>query len=332
VTKNGSLKVLKLIAVLLTLATSPAARSQAPRPVPPTTQLQPGQTLEDLAEKYFDDPSAADEIRALNHIPAGAQPKPDTTLQLPGKERDQALIVLRVATQALQQAKADGAEEYAPRQLEKTKESLQAAEAARKRAAYQDCRRLADETWALARLARKESLARRPKKNRFAVSVDKKGTTRVEVIEGDGVKVTAGKKSTTVKRGYAVRVKPGKEPEKARQQLPPPQPVLPNNGSILVTSSIYFSWKPVEGASRYVLLISKDEAGIQPVRQVTTANTSYLFRSSLPDGIYHWFARTVDSQGLVGRASSSRQFTLRASSDGGVTVESVPPKPQDEGK
>ena len=316
------------LALCLLVLTASILRAQ----VPAEAQLEAGQTLEDLAEKHFDDPLAADEIRALNNISAGEQPKPGTTLKLPGKERDQALMALRVAKQALQQAKADEAEQFAPEKFEKTQKSFQAAEEARKRAAYKDCRRLADETWALARLARKESLARRPKKNRFAVSVDKKGTTRVEVMEGDGVKVSAGKKSTTVKRGYGVRVKPGKEPEKARPQLPPPEPVLPNNGSILVTSSIYFSWKPVEGASRYVLLISKDQAGLQPVRQLTTANTSYLFRSSLADGSYHWFTRTVDSQGLVGRASPSRQFTLRASTDGGVTVEPVPPTPRDEGK
>jgi hypothetical protein len=316
------------LAVCLLVLTASILQAQVPAEV----QLEAGQTLEDLAEKHFDDPGAADEIRALNNIPAGEQSKPGATLKLPGKERDQALMALRVAKQALQQAKADEAEEFAPEKFKKTEESFRAAEQARKRAAYKDCRRLADETWALARLARKESLARRPKKNRFAVSVDKKGTTRVEVMEGDGVKVSAGKKSTTVKRGYGVRVKPGKEPEKARPQLPPPEPVLPNNGSILVTSSIYFSWKPVEGASRYVLLISKDQAGLQPVRQLTTANTSYLFRSSLADGSYHWFTRTVDSQGLVGRASPSRQFTLRASADGGVTVEPAPPTPRDEGK
>jgi hypothetical protein len=326
---TGILKTSGLIICLLLVTVSGAPAQQ---PVPAEVQFEADQTLEDLAEKYFDDPVAADEIRALNDIPAGEQPKPGATLKLPGKERDQALMALRVAKQALQQAKADEAEEFAPEKFEKTQKSFQAAEEARKRAAYKDCRRLADETWALARLARKESLARRPKKNRFAVSVDKKGTTRVEVMEGDGVKVSAGKKSTTVKRGYGVRVKPGGEPEKARQQLPPPEPVLPNNGSILVTASIYFSWKPVDGASRYVLLISKDQAGLQPVRQLTTANTSYLFRSSLADGSYHWFTRTVDSQGLVGRASPSRQFTLRAAADGGVTVEPVPPTPRDEGK
>jgi len=321
------LKTSGLVICLLVL-TVPILQAQ----VPGEAQLEAGQTLEDLAEKYFDDPLAADEIRALNNIPAGEQPEPGTTLKLPGKERDQALMALRVARQALQQAKADGAEEFASEQFKKTQKSFQTAEEARKRAAYQDCRRLADETWALARLARKESLARRPKKNRFAVSVDKKGTTRIEVMAGDGVKVSAGKKSTTVKRGYGVRVQPGQEPEKARPQLLPPEPVLPNDGSILVTSSIYFSWKPVDGASRYVLLISKDQAGLQLVRQLTTANTSYLFRSSLADGSYHWFTRTVDSQGLVGKASPSRQFTLRTSTDGGVTVEPVPPTPRDEGK
>jgi hypothetical protein len=324
-------RTLNLLVCVLVLSFSFTIRAQPSGSVPTEVRLQPGQTLEDLAKKHFNDPGAADEIRALNNISPGTQPKPDTALRLPGKERDQALMTIQVATQALQQAQADGAEEYAPQQLEKTKKSLQAAEEARKRADYKDCRRLADETWALARLARKESLDRRPKQNRFTVSVDKQGTTRVEVMEGDGVKVTAGKKSTTVKRGYAVRVQPGKEPEKARPQLPPPQPVLPVNGSILVTSSIYFSWKPVEGARRYVLLISKDRAGLQPVRQLTTANTSYLLRSSLANGSYHWFTRTVDSQGLVGRASQSRQFTLRTATDGG-TDEPVPPRPQDKGK
>ena len=147
---TGIKKIMGLVVCILVSSVFFTVRAQPPGPVPAEVRLQPGQTLEDLAEKYFDDPTAADEIRALNNIPAGTQPKPDTTLRLPGKERDQALMTLRVATQALQQAKADGAEEFAPHKLQKTQKSLQAAKEARKRAAYQDCRRLADETWALA--------------------------------------------------------------------------------------------------------------------------------------------------------------------------------------
>jgi hypothetical protein len=300
--------------------------------VPKQVKLKPGKTLEDIAEEYFDDPSAADEIRALNQIPKNTQPKAGTTVKLPSQDREQALTALRVAAQALEQAKAAGAEEFAPEKLKQAAEKMQAARAARSSADYLGSRRLADETWALARRARQESLARRPKKNRFAVSVDNKGTTRVAVMEGDGVKVTAGKKSTTVKRGHAVRVKPGKEPEKARPQLPPPRQVLPNDESVLITTSIYFNWKPVAGASRYVLLISKDRNGLMPIRQLTTANTSYLFRSSLPDGKYFWFMRTVDSQGLVGKVSPPRRFTLRASADGGLRVEPVPSDSVKEGK
>jgi len=299
---------------------------------PSQVKLTAGKTLEDLAEEYFNDPTAVDEIRSLNQLPQSAQPKPGTILKLPGQARELALTALRVAAQALEQAKADGAEEFAAEQLKLAVDKLNSARAARRGANYQGCRQLADETWALARRARQVSLARRPKKNRFAVSVDNQGATRVAVMEGDGVKVTAGKKSTTVKRGHAVRVKPGKEPEKAILQLPPPKLILPNDESVLITASIYFNWKSVAGASRYVLLISQDRHGLMPIRQLTTANTSYLFRSSLPDGKYFWFMRTVDSQGLVGKVSPPRRFTLRASSDGGLTVEPAPPKPTKEGK
>jgi len=299
---------------------------------PKQVKLAPGKTIEDLAEQFFDDPSAAQEIRSLNRLADGDQPKPGTLISLPGKDRDTALTALRVAAQALEQARADGAEEFAAEQLQQAIEKLNSAQLARKRADYPSCRTLADETWALARRARQVSLAKRPKKNRFAVSVDDKGATRVAVMEGDGVKVSAGKKSTTVKSGHAVRVQKGKEPEKAVPQLPPPKLVLPNDGSVLITTSIYFNWKPVAGASRYVLMISQDRHGLMPIRQLTTVNTSYLFRSSLSDGEYFWFLRTVDSQGLVGRVSPPRRFRLRTSKDSGVTVEPSPPKPTEKGK
>lgn len=310
---------------LLLLALTGAAGAK-PRPAPPPAKLTiaAGQTIEDIAERYFDDVTVAREIRALNEIPAGTQPQAGAIVRLPGAERHMAQTALRVAGQALQQARADGAEEFAPAQLARARGRWEQAQQALENAAYDNCRRLADETWALARQARKQSLERRPRKNRFSVSVDAKGITRVQVSEGDGVKVTSGKKSTTVRRGQAVRIQPGKEPEKARPQLPPPEPVLPNDESVLVTPTIYFSWKRVAGAARYVLLISHDPHGLKPVRQLTTSRNAYLFRSSLPDGAYHWFLRTVDGRGLVGTTSPPRQFVLRTRTDGGLSVETVP--------
>jgi hypothetical protein len=294
-------------------------------------RIEPGQTLEEFAEKHFGNPAVADELRALNGIPAGKQPESNDRLRLPGPERDQVVTALRVASQALAQAKADGAEQFAPEKLQAAIESMNKAEKSMSSAKYAQCRKMADETWALARIARTEALARQPKKNRFSVSVDTKGTTRVEVMEGDGVKVTSGKKSTTVKRGHAVKVNPGKPPEKVQPLLPPPVQVLPNNASVLVTPSIYFNWKPVQNANRYVLLISEDPSGLRPIRQMTTSKPSYLFRSSLPDGKYYWLLRTVDTQGLVGRVSPPRYFILQTSTDGGLTVEPVENKIPREG-
>ena len=310
------------LAIVMTLPGVSQAQKVAARP-PQQVKLESGQTLEDIAEKYFGDPKVADEIRAYNKLSPGSQPEAGSTIRIPGVDREKAITTLDVAAQSVMLAKAGGAEEFAPEKYKAAVARLTKAEAARDKSDYARCSALADETWALARLARKESLERQPKKNRFAVSVDAAGTTRVEVLEGDGVKVTAGKKSTTVKHGQAVKVAAGKPPEKIRKLLAAPAPVLPNNESILVTTSIYFSWKPIEGAARYVLLISKDPQGLKPVRQLTTPKPSYLLRSSLPDGVYYWFLRTVDSQGLVGRVSPYRRFTLRAAMDGGLSVESV---------
>jgi hypothetical protein len=290
-----------------------------------------GQTLEEIAEQTFGDPSAAEEIRALNQIPKGAQPRPQARLRLPGQERELSQTALRVASQALVQAKADGADEFAPKDLGEAVARLSSADAARRKASYAESRRLADEAWALARKARQITLERRPRKNRFSVSVDPQGTTRVEVTEGDGVKVIAEKKSATVGRGQAVTVTAGKPPEAPHTLLPPPEGVLPNEGSVLVTASIYFAWKPVADAAGYVLQISQDRAGLKPIRQWTTQNAFLLFQSTLPDGAYFWSLRTVDARGSVGRPSQARAFTLHSSASGGVIVEPIKEQPPKQG-
>jgi hypothetical protein len=286
--------------------------------------LKPDQTLEEAAEKIYEDAKASDEIRRINKIPKGQQPPAGKTMRLPGPERTMALTALQVASLAIAQAKEEKAEAFASEKLLAAQNALQKAQAARLDADYSACQRLADEAWALARLARQESLSKQDKKNRFSVSVDEQGTTRVEVAEGDGVEVSAESRSSRVTEGQAVQVKSGFPPEKARLLLPPPDPILPYDGSNLVTPSIYFRWQVVNGASRYVLLITRDPEGIQPVRQLTTENTSYLFQSSLSNGTYFFFLRTVDAQGLVGRSSAPRRFNLLVSNQSGVTVEPAP--------
>ncbi len=319
--------VVGLVLSCLTWAETTMARNAPPAE---TAALMADQTLEDLAKQLYDDPRAADEIRAVNEMAPDVQPRPGERFKLPGRQRQPAVSALGVAAQAVRDARLQGAAEYAAERLDKAVESLERARQACRSAEYAACQELADETWALARLARKETRALRSRKNRFIVSVDPEGTTRVEVMEGDGVEVSAQKKNTVVRRGHAVRVRTGMAPERARRLLDPPEPVLPFLRSRLVTSSIQFHWKPVQGAARYVLLISRDPAGRRPVRQLTIEDTSYLFRSSLADGEYFWFLRTVDAHGLVGRASAARFFTLSTSAGGGVTVE--PSRGADTGK
>ena len=242
---------------------------------------------------------------------------------LPNQEREQSQTALKAAAQSLQQAQSDGATEYAKELLGRAQENQNAADAACQQGQFAECKRLADETWAWARLARQKTLAARPEKNLFTVSVDKAGTTRVEVLKGDGVKVIANKKSTTVKRGEAVRVLPGQAPEIPRVVLPSPDPILPHPDSLLITSSILFHWKPLNGASRYVLLISKDLDGQEPIRQITTDGTSFLLRTNLLDGSYFWFLRALDGNGFIGRSSAPRRFSLQVKEAAGLGVKTL---------
>ncbi|HOX46704.1 MAG TPA: hypothetical protein PK668_24100 [Myxococcota bacterium] len=289
--------------------------------------LGPDQTLEDLASLRYEDARAAEEIRALNGLAPGAAPAPGQRLRLPGKARRPAIMALGVAGQALQDARLQGAAEFAVQRHQAAVAGLELAEAACRRTDYVACLRLADDAFALARLARQESLTRRAQANRFAVSVAQDGGTRVEVLAGDGVEVSAQAQSTRLRPGQGLQVHPGKAPE-APQALPePPEQLLPYPDSRLITPSILFSWKPGPGAQRTVLLLARDAAGLRPIRQLTVQEASFLFQSKLPNGDYYWFLRSVDARGAVGRATPARRFSLHVEQDGQEIRVEPPPAP-----
>ncbi len=297
-----------------------AASAQSPNSTK-TATLKGDQTLEDLALSLYQDKDAADEIRSINGLSPGDQPAPGVKFKLPGEQRQPAISALNMARQSVKKAETEGAEEYVHAKYLEALASLRKARSSCRRARYQLCQKYADETWVLARMAIKESRKLRSGANRFAVSVDHEGATRVEVTEGDKVQVTANDKTVFVKRGHGTKVEPGGVPEKARKILDPPKQVLPFSGSRLLTTSIQFHWKPVDGAAKYVLLIAEDATGRRPVRQVTTSDTYFLLRSSLPDGKYFWFLRTVDSLGLVGKSSPAKSFILSTKKSTGVKIE-----------
>ncbi len=300
---------------------SPGLAQSTDRGESQTAALEGDQTLEDLALKLYQDKNAADEIRALNSLPKGAQPKPGHKFKLPGNDRQPAISALNMASQAVKKAEMEGAKEYVSAKYEEALTSLAKAQKSCRKADYLSCQKFADETWALARMATKQSRKMRSDTNRFSVSVDPEGATTVVVSEGDGVQVSAQNRTIAVKRGQGLRVDKGKEPQEVRRILNPPKQVLPFPGSKLLTTSIQFHWKPVHGAVKYVLLIAKDATGRQPVRQVTTPDTFYLLRSSLPDGKYFWFLRSVDSLGLVGKSSPAKSFVLSTKSKPGLKIE-----------
>jgi hypothetical protein len=323
-------RLLTLLGSLLAVAQGGAGR--AAEAGPETTEaeslvLAAEQTLEDLATQLFADPRAADELRALNDLAPGAQPPVGQRLRLPGRARRPAVTALGVARQALQEARLQGAAEFAEARFQEAEARLEAAEAACGRADYTACQAGADEGFALARLARQDSLARRASANRFAVSVDPEGGTRVEVLSGDGVEVTAQAQSARLRPGQGLVVKPGSAPPRPESLPEPPAAILPNLDSRLITPSILFTWQASPTAQRYVLLIARDAAGLRPVRQLTVRDTAFLFQSNLPDGEYYWFLRSVNARGAVGRASPARRFSLQSRGGQDIRVETPDPAP-----
>lgn len=279
-------------------------------------------SLEELAEELFADPAVSEELRALNRIPAGAQPARGARLRLPGAERQAAVKALDVAAQAMTRAQA--VEIRVEEHFTKAGEILHQARAALRAARYDECRRLADEAWALARLSLRSG-ATPAGKSRFSVAVDEKGNTTVGVLEGEGVKVVSGKHSAQVAAGEVVRFSPSLPPAPAHKLLEAPQPLLPGEGALIITRSILFRWQAVPGARRYVLLLSRDAEGLQPLRQISCEGTSYVLRTSVEDGAYFWMLRSVDADGIVGPASPPRKLVLQEAADGGLNVEREEP-------
>jgi hypothetical protein len=304
----------RIPALTVLLVFSWAAVAQSPK----TLKFDGRRTLEELAEELFADVGAAEELRALNKIPRGGQPAPGAELRLPGPERQAAVQALEMAAQAL--SRAEAGKEPGSEHLVRAAERLQQARQALRSARYDECRRLADEVWALARLAQ-HSGAPPAGKSRFAVAVDENGNTTVGVLEGEGVKVVSGKHSAQVAPGEVVRFSPGSAPAAPRKLLDPPRPLLPGDGALVITRSIFFSWQAVAGARRYVLLLSRDAEGLQPVRQLSCQETRYVLRSSLEDGTYFWTLRSVDADGIVGPASPPRRLVLQEAADGGLSLE-----------
>jgi hypothetical protein len=84
----------------------------------------------------------------------------------------------------------------------------------------------------------------------------------------------------------------------------------PLNATLLHTGTPRLSWNSVSGATGYRIQVSVNPSFANPLRTADPTGTSYTVSPALPDGVYYWRVRGLNSEGL-GPWSSPRQFTVQ---------------------
>lgn len=259
--------------------------------------VQPGETLEEIAERALGDRKAAPELQALNGL-SGDAPPPGATLRLPGPERARALSALTAARNALNQAdpRANGRAEAA--------QSLASAEQLFQSAKYEQSAAAADAAWRLLSGATAQS-------TRFAVQVAE-GQTKVTSRSGRPVRIERDGLSRAIHPGEAVTLTehsfPGAAPPTPELIAPVDLARLAGRPTERGSAGVTLSWQAVTGAARYLVdIVALERPGAAPLALTSEKPSA---RVSLAPGKYGWSVRAVAEQGGQSAPSSPRTFEL----------------------
>ncbi len=93
---------------------------------------------------------------------------------------------------------------------------------------------------------------------------------------------------------------------------PKAAPILfsPLNTSLLHISMPRLIWNAVSGATGYRIQVDSNPIFANPQQTANLTSTNYTVNPTLPDGVYYWRVRGLNSDGL-GPWSNSRQFTVQ---------------------
>jgi hypothetical protein len=94
--------------------------------------------------------------------------------------------------------------------------------------------------------------------------------------------------------------------------LPAPTLSEPANALWLNNRTPAFSWSPVPSAANYRLEIAKTSTFTLPITQFYLGDLTSYTATTLPDGIYYWHVRAINSNGTLGAWSAVRSFTIDA--------------------
>ena len=112
--------------------------------------------------------------------------------------------------------------------------------------------------------------------------------------------------------GTGTSVPAGGRPSPPERLLPAPSPWRPMPRASLDHANPKLSWDPVEGAASYTVEICRDRPCGQLAYRIAGVVESSAVPDSLPLGEYYWRVRGVGASGLDGYPSEPRTFTVRS--------------------
>ncbi len=259
--------------------------------------VQPGETLEELAQRALGDAKAAAELKAFNgltddSLPAGA------TLKLPGPERARAQTALIAARNAIGQSDPDAnGRAEAAASLARAEQLFQAAK-------YDQSAAAADATWRLLS-------GSNPQSTRFAVQVVD-GQTKVTSRSGRPIRVEREGLSRAIHPGQMLTITdqafPGAAPAAPALISPADLARVATRPTEKGMASVTLTWQSVTGAARYSVEIIPVEG--PSGKAIALSVDKSEARVSLPTGKYAWSVRAVAAEGGQSKPSSRRSFEL----------------------
>ncbi len=136
-----------------------------------------------------------------------------------------------------------------------------------------------------------------PRGTEFRTTVDAAATTRFEVLDGT-LDVKADRREVEVKTGEGTLVEKGKAPLKPKKLLPPPAPM--DLQPLYRAMPLEFKFDQVAGAMSYRVMLARDNAFKDVVKEKVIKPEASLQIVGVQDGTYYLQSRSIDDVGIEG--------------------------------
>lgn len=141
--------------------------------------------------------------------------------------------------------------------------------------------------------------------------MNKQGKKALIANYGGEIEVSSAGSTVVLKTNQGTVVKENKKPMAAKNLLPMPKLLQPENYARVYGNGVTFIWKPLLAAKGYQLDIARDQAFNKLVINQLYLDKAPFFLSLPETGLYYWRLAGVDAYGLPGVKSKTRFFKIQ---------------------